>query len=583
MARNVVWMLGGGSVVAGAAVAAWIVMESQRSLPETPGPAPAETVAAPAPAPTQAPTQAPAAAQQTAEVAPAETPAPPVFDVVRVAQDGAALVAGSAAPGAAVTLRVDGVAVAQTAADASGQFVAMFDLGSSDAAQVMTLEMADAEGQVTVSEDTLVLTPRPVRMAAVEPEAAPVVADPAPVAAPAVAPTAEAAPDPVQIPIPEAQSAAPVVVADDAPTETQAPTEMQARTETQAPAVLAEAPVAPDLPTPEAAPPAPEPAPRLAAAEDMPSGFLVRGGGAVQLLDRAPRVMDNVVIDTISYTAQGDVQIAGRAANTPPEASLRIYLDNRPIAVARSERGDWTTDLPHVDPGVYTLRVDQLDEAGQVVSRFETPFQREEPEVVARAQARLVATQPAAPDPASEPAPDPAPESAPRQVAALEPEPQPVPAPEQPQPAVPPAAPEPVAAVEPPSPSVPGETASPAPVVAAPDDQPAAEQPAIAQAVPDEPIAEQAAPQEPAQTAAASSQPAAPAPRDVSAVQPSAPANAAPQVSLVTVQPGHTLWAISQSRYGSGELYVLIYRANRSQIRDPDLIYPGQIFELPEN
>ncbi|MCC0076585.1 MAG: LysM peptidoglycan-binding domain-containing protein, partial [Rhodobacter sp.] len=101
---------------------------------------------------------------------------------------------------------------------------------------------------------------------------------------------------------------------------------------------------------------------------------------------------------------------------------------------------------------------------------------------------------------------------------------------------------------------------------------------AVASTVSDEP-----APQAPATIAAATPQPAAPAMHDVSEGQPPAPANAAPQVSLVTVQPGHTLWAISQSRYGSGELYVLIYRANRSQIRDPDLIYPGQIFELPEN
>ena len=97
MTRNVVWMLGGGSVVAGAAVAGWIVMESQRNTPVTPpAPAPAQTVATPTPTPAQtlAQTSAPAA-MQAPDVAPAETPAPPVFDVVRVAQDGAALVAGS--------------------------------------------------------------------------------------------------------------------------------------------------------------------------------------------------------------------------------------------------------------------------------------------------------------------------------------------------------------------------------------------------------------------------------------------------------------------------------------------------------
>jgi nucleoid-associated protein YgaU len=50
----------------------------------------------------------------------------------------------------------------------------------------------------------------------------------------------------------------------------------------------------------------------------------------------------------------------------------------------------------------------------------------------------------------------------------------------------------------------------------------------------------------------------------------------------VTIQPGDTLWAISENRYGAGIRYVQVYRANRDRIRDPDLIYPGQVFDLPE-
>lgn len=49
-----------------------------------------------------------------------------------------------------------------------------------------------------------------------------------------------------------------------------------------------------------------------------------------------------------------------------------------------------------------------------------------------------------------------------------------------------------------------------------------------------------------------------------------------------TVQPGNTLWAIARERYGSGILYVQVFEANRDRIRDPDLIYPGQIFDLPD-
>ena len=54
-----------------------------------------------------------------------------------------------------------------------------------------------------------------------------------------------------------------------------------------------------------------------------------------------------------------------------------------------------------------------------------------------------------------------------------------------------------------------------------------------------------------------------------------------PLVSVEVVQPGSTLWAISRENYGSGVLFVRIFEANKDQIRNPDLIYPGQIFDLP--
>jgi nucleoid-associated protein YgaU len=47
------------------------------------------------------------------------------------------------------------------------------------------------------------------------------------------------------------------------------------------------------------------------------------------------------------------------------------------------------------------------------------------------------------------------------------------------------------------------------------------------------------------------------------------------------VQPGNTLWAMSAERFGDGARYMRIFDANRDQIRDPDLIYPGQVFVLP--
>lgn len=51
--------------------------------------------------------------------------------------------------------------------------------------------------------------------------------------------------------------------------------------------------------------------------------------------------------------------------------------------------------------------------------------------------------------------------------------------------------------------------------------------------------------------------------------------------SRYVVQPGNSLWRIARRTYGEGLKYWVIYHQNRNQIRDPDLIYPGQIFALP--
>lgn len=49
------------------------------------------------------------------------------------------------------------------------------------------------------------------------------------------------------------------------------------------------------------------------------------------------------------------------------------------------------------------------------------------------------------------------------------------------------------------------------------------------------------------------------------------------------IRRGDNLWTIAQRVYGSGFRFTTIYQANTDQIRDPELIYPGQVFELPEN
>ena len=60
------------------------------------------------------------------------------------------------------------------------------------------------------------------------------------------------------------------------------------------------------------------------------------------------------------------------------------------------------------------------------------------------------------------------------------------------------------------------------------------------------------------------------------------PAEGEAQVDYVVVQPGNSLWRIARRLSGDGFNYVYIFEANEAQIRDPDVIYPGQVFEVPE-
>lgn len=53
------------------------------------------------------------------------------------------------------------------------------------------------------------------------------------------------------------------------------------------------------------------------------------------------------------------------------------------------------------------------------------------------------------------------------------------------------------------------------------------------------------------------------------------------QGAKIIVQPGNTLWLMATEAYGDGDAYTQIFSANRDAIRDPDLIYPGQIFSIP--
>lgn len=479
---------------------------------DTPEPAPVQAVQ-PKPAEKTAPSAQPqpkaeATVAKPAPATPSAEPAkpdavvfePPSFDLVRVEPDGTTLVAGVAAVGSKVDILLDAAPISQTEPGRDGKFAAFLAIEPAGVPRVLSLVMR-IEGQEIASDATVIIAPV-VQVAAAEPEPAP---EPEPEAN-KDAPTPAATPTPVapakteekpkqQEPVkpqpakpeapvevakapadqpakaPSGDAAAPVTAEKETPAvtpkaepaEAAKPEPKPAATPKAEPVEVAKADTAgtetPEAPTP-AAPATSEPAKPEATAPATPAkpkapAVILADKDGVKVIqpaagDDSAATEITVAIDAISYSDQGDVTIAGRGKT---EKSVRIYLNN---ALAGSTgidaAGKWNAVLTGVAPGIYTLRVDEVDATGKVLSRIETPFKREAPEVVAAPKA-----------------------------------------------------------------------------------------------------------------------------------QPDAPKTAtAPSVKVVTVQPGSTLWAIAREKYGDGILYVRVYEANKDRIRDPDLIYPGQVFVVPE-
>ncbi len=146
--------------------------------------------------------------------------------------------------------------------------------------------------------------------------------------------------------------------------------------------------------------------------------------------------VDSITLDTISYTQDSSAELAGRARL---DNTIRIYLNNKlENEVKVNESGAWKTTLSDIQAGVYTLRLDELNDNGNVEGRLELPFKKEDK--------------------------------------------------------------------------------------------------AIIEAMGD---------------------------------------------GSITVQPGNSLWRIARKYYGKGIQYVDIFERNSHLIKDPDLIYPGQVFSLP--
>ncbi len=387
--------------------------------------------------------------------------------------DGFATIAGRASPNATVEIVLAGTTLERITADANGGFGATVFIAPSDQPRRMEL-IADPDGAAVRSDETYFVQPT---LVAVGPEAAaPDPADSVFVAEVADTPEEQtelaldlARPAIIEIPTVPPTPQVPPQMADAVVPEQTEPLEDQAIITTEltqpAPIVVPVSPEGSD-PAPSAFDTvadivAPEPStgitPQAVAVGSGPvstpaPAILVADGAGVRVLQPAetnlpPEVLSNVALDTITYDETGDVQLAGRGAQT---GFVQIYLDNQPVTTSRIDaQGNWQIDLPEVDTGVYTLRIDEVSEAGEVVSRIETPFQREEAETVA-------------------------------------------------------------------------------------------------------------------------------------AVFANETENSNFDVAVRTVQPGATLWAIAREQFGSGILYVEVFEANRDRIRDPDLIYPGQIFRIPE-
>lgn len=64
-------------------------------------------------------------------------------------------------------------------------------------------------------------------------------------------------------------------------------------------------------------------------------------------------------------------------------------------------------------------------------------------------------------------------------------------------------------------------------------------------------------------------------------VQTERSATTAPQTKTYTVNNGDTLWSIAKKYYGNGAKYLTIYNANKDKIKNPNLIYVGQVLTIP--
>lgn len=340
---------------------------------------------------------------------------------------------------------------------------------------------------------------------------------------------------------------------------------------------LVEQPGAPSkLITAPAAKPEPEKPAEVAAAPAQPDATASPPPATAQEAAAAPAEQPSAppvsLGDDIKVAVEA-VEIEGRkifvAGAAPAGTTVRIYANDLLLGDARSspESRFLLETERDLTVGDYIIRADVLSRDGsKVLARAAVPFEREPGESIAAVAPVEPAAAAAGPseiqpaDQAAKPA-DATTAPPPNTSAGVE-----------------------VAGADSTTPAQPGTdvAVANAPVdPAKPQDKAAADP------------AQPAAPEKPADVAAGPTDPTTPAeaadvPMPAPAGEPANPVlePTAPKLQAanggVIIRRGDSLWRISKRVYGRGTRYSTIYVANKEQILNPDRIWPGQIFRVPE-
>ena len=315
---------------------------------------------------------------------------------LRFERDGGFVVSGIAMPDLPVATMVNNVEVERVTSNANGAFSVVGFLGFSDMPRTLTV-ISDPDGAAVLADRTFVLAANPVPIVVAIPE---VETEQMAVGPAAKIVTQVVTPSDVEIPVntsKESFSGTPSVgVNVEVPTEifVESIPEVSNLTARQS---LFEA----ETPEPALLEPliARDVALSALASPSTPAVLAITQDG-VKIIqpaiaaDTPPKVIFNVALDAITYEPSGEVILRGRAIGQGDNGFVQVYVDDAPVSrLPIDENGTWYGDLPGVDTGVYTLRIDEIDGSGKVVSRIETPFLREDPSDVIAAMAEDVANQ----------------------------------------------------------------------------------------------------------------------------------------------------------------------------------------------